>query len=114
MVRTAPGVTGGGYHRVRPVDRRISSGNQRHWGWNGHHYHWGGYHFPNGHHYRRWRIGLILPLVFLEQEYVFNDYADLGLDDPPPGYEWVRYGPDLLLVDLDTGEVVDVEYGVFD
>jgi Ni/Co efflux regulator RcnB len=29
------------------------------------------------------------------------------------GYQWVRYGPDLLLVDIATGQVVDVRYGVF-
>ncbi len=112
VLRTAPGVTR--IDRPRSGAHRIWSENRKHWGWNGRPRHWGGYHFPNGHHYRRWRIGQILPLIFLEQEYVFNDYTDLGFDDPPPGYEWVRYGPDLLLVDLDTGEVVDVEYGVFD
>jgi hypothetical protein len=31
----------------------------------------------------------------------------------PPDYQWVRYGPDLLLVDLTTGEVIDVVYDVF-
>ncbi len=112
VLRTAPGVTR--MDRPRSGAHRIWSENRKHWGWNGRPRHWGGYHFPNGHHYRRWRIGQILPLIFLEQEYVFDDYTDLGFDDPPPGYEWVRYGPDLLLVDLDTGEVVDVEYGVFD
>jgi Ni/Co efflux regulator RcnB len=114
VLRTAPGATGGGYHRVRPVDRRIWSGNQKHWNWNGRRYHLGRYNYPDGYGYRRWRIGLILPVIFLQENYIFNDYASLGFDDPPPGYEWVRYGPDLLLVDLDTGEVVDVEYGVFD
>lgn len=114
VTRSAPGVTGGAYNPVRPVDRRITSGNQRHWNWNGRRLHLGGYHYPNGHRYRRWRIGQILPLIFLQEDDIFSDYAGLGFDDPPPGYEWVRYGPDLLLVDLDTGEVVDVEYGVFD
>lgn len=114
VIRSAPGVSGGGYHPVRPVDRQIRSGNQKHWNWNGRRYHLGRYNYPNGYRYRRWRIGLVLPFVFLQDEYIFNDYASLGFDDPPPGYEWVRYGPDLLLVDLDTGEVVDVEYGVFD
>ena len=114
VTRSAPGVSSGGYHRVLPGNSQISAGNQKHWGWNGRRYHFGPYSYPSGHHYRRWLIGQILPLIFFEDEYVFNNYADLGFDDPPPGYEWVRYGPDLLLVDLDTGEVVDVEYGVFD
>jgi Ni/Co efflux regulator RcnB len=29
------------------------------------------------------------------------------------GYQWIRYGPDLFLVDIATGNVVDVRYGVF-
>ncbi|MEJ0065348.1 MAG: RcnB family protein [Caulobacteraceae bacterium] len=32
---------------------------------------------------------------------------------PPPGSRWVRYGPDLLLVNLTTGRVEDTAYGVF-
>jgi Ni/Co efflux regulator RcnB len=32
---------------------------------------------------------------------------------PEPGFQWVRYGPDLLLVNVTTGQVVDVAYGVF-
>jgi Ni/Co efflux regulator RcnB len=113
VVRTAPGVATR-VDRPRPGAHRIWSENQKHWNWNGHRYHGGPYHYPSGHHYRRWRIGQIVPLIFLQPEYVYDDYADLGFDDPPPGYEWVRYGPDMLLVNLDTGEVVDVEYGVFD
>jgi hypothetical protein len=30
-----------------------------------------------------------------------------------PDYQWVRYGPDLLLVDLRSGEVVEVVSDVF-
>ena len=33
--------------------------------------------------------------------------------DPPYGYVWVRYGDDALLVDVDTGEILRVVYGVF-
>jgi Ni/Co efflux regulator RcnB len=32
---------------------------------------------------------------------------------PPRGYEWVRYGDDALLVNIRTGEIVDVVYDVF-
>jgi Ni/Co efflux regulator RcnB len=113
VIRSAPGVSGGAYHPVRPGNRQIWSGNQKHWDWNGRRYHFGRYDYPYGYHYRRWLIGQSLPPVFLRDQYIFVNYGDLGFDDPPPGYEWVRYGTDLLLVDLDTGEVVDVEYGVF-
>jgi Ni/Co efflux regulator RcnB len=104
VMRSAPSVG---------VDPGISAHNHSHWGWNGHRIHGGGYVFPSGHHYRRRHIGQRLPLIFLSEIYDFTDYAAAGFEDPPPGYEWVRYGPDLLLVDIDTGEVVDVEYGVF-
>jgi hypothetical protein len=29
-------------------------------------------------------------------------------------FQWERYGPDLLLVDVSTGEVAEVVYGMFD
>jgi len=32
---------------------------------------------------------------------------------PEAGFQWVRYGPDVLLVNVTTGEVVDAVYGVF-
>jgi Ni/Co efflux regulator RcnB len=69
--------------------------------------------YPQGWAYRQWAIGAILPPLFLSPDYYYADWAALGLDPPPPGDEWVRYGPDLLLVDTTTGQVVDVIYGVF-
>ncbi len=69
--------------------------------------------YPRGWGYRRWAVGTVLPPIFLVPYYYYTDWAALGLEPPPPGYQWVRYGPDLLLVDLSTGEVVDVAYGVF-
>ena len=56
---------------------------------------------------------MILPPVFLVPGYFYADWAALGLPPPQPGYQWVRYGPDLLLVDVSTGQVVDVVYGAF-
>jgi Ni/Co efflux regulator RcnB len=72
-----------------------------------------GFHYPRGYHYRRWNIGLILPSIFLSNYYYFNDWNALGLYPPPPGYIWVRYGPDLLLVNRRTGRIRDVIYGAF-
>jgi Ni/Co efflux regulator RcnB len=69
--------------------------------------------YPPGFAYRRWEVGAALPPVFLARDYWYADWAALGMDPPPPGYEWVRYGPDLLLVNIDTGQVVDVAYDVF-
>jgi hypothetical protein len=69
--------------------------------------------YPPGWAYRQWAVGAFLPPLFLTPNYYYPDWAALGLAPPPPGTQWVRYGPDLLLVDVNTGAVVDVAYGVF-
>jgi hypothetical protein len=69
--------------------------------------------YPSGWAYRRWAVGAVLPPIFLTPDYYYTDYAGLGLDPPPPGTQWVRYGPDLLLVDVSTGQVLETVYGVF-
>jgi Ni/Co efflux regulator RcnB len=69
--------------------------------------------YPQGWAYRRWEVGAALPPIFLAREYWYADWAALGMAPPPPGFEWVRYGPDLLLVDVNSGQVADVAYDVF-
>jgi len=71
------------------------------------------FNYPNGYHYQRWSIGARLPGIFYSPNYYYGGWSALGLQAPPPGYEWVRYGPDMVLVNIDTGEVEDVVYGVF-
>jgi hypothetical protein len=66
--------------------------------------------YPAGYGYRRWAVGGLLPPIFLTSAYFYADWATLGLAQPQPGFQWVRYGPDLLLVNVATGEVVDVIY----
>ena len=100
-----------GHHRPPVVIRP-----PHHGGWNGHRpgHHWGQYRYPHGHgHYRRWHAGLILPSMFLAQHYWFNDWHRYGVYAPPHPYRWVRYGPDLLLVDTRNGHIRDVRYGFF-
>lgn len=69
--------------------------------------------YPGGWGYRRWGIGMVLPPLFLVPAYYYTDWAAMGLPPPDPGFQWVRYGPDLLLVNISTGQVVDVIYGAF-
>jgi len=69
--------------------------------------------YPSGWAYRLWAVGAILPPLFLAREYWYADWAALGVPPPPPGDQWVRYGPDLLLVDVTTGQVIEVVPGVF-
>ena len=42
-----------------------------------------------------------------------EDYYDYDLSDPPYGYEWIRLGSDAVLVDIQSGMVVETAYGVF-
>ena len=72
-----------------------------------------GWHYPSDYSYRRWTIGLLLPRLFLSRNYYFNDYATFGFGPPPYGYRWVRYGPDLLLVQSRTRRIRDVIYNAF-
>jgi Ni/Co efflux regulator RcnB len=55
----------------------------------------------------------MLPSVFLGGAYFYDNYGALGLAPPPAGYRWVRYGPDLLLVNVVTGRIADVVEGAF-
>lgn len=77
------------------------------------------YHFarvyvrPAGWYPHRWVFGERLPAVFFAPDFFILDFAAYGLIAPWPGYQWVRYGDDALLIDLETGEVIRVEYDVF-
>jgi Ni/Co efflux regulator RcnB len=73
----------------------------------------GPYRYPAGYSYRRWAVGGLLPRAFIVPTYYYAGYAAFGLAAPRAGYQWIRYGPDLLLVNLSTGNVMNVKYGVF-
>lgn len=77
------------------------------------HYRPNPYRYPHGYAYRRWHIGAVLPHILFGSAYYFNDYHLFGLYTPPRHYHWVRYGPDLILVNTQNGHVRDVHYGVF-
>jgi hypothetical protein len=85
-------------------------------GYHGHYFnpvHISPFIYPSGWAYRRWAVGAILPPIFLAPQYYYPEWAALGLDPPPPGTQWLRYGPDLLLVDLSTGNVLETVPDVF-
>jgi Ni/Co efflux regulator RcnB len=73
----------------------------------------GPYHRPPGWTAHRWVYGEILPRAYWAAPYVLADYWLFALEVPPAGYEWVRDGNDALLVNTDTGEILQVEYAVF-
>jgi Ni/Co efflux regulator RcnB len=108
----------------RPASVGGQAGAGPHPGGPGHQFSWHGraFHrvhlapfvYPSGWEYRRWAAGAILPPLFLAPAYYYADWASLGLDPPPPGFQWVRYGPDLLLVNVTTGQVVETIYDAFE
>jgi hypothetical protein len=81
---------------------------------NRHAYHLSPYYSP----YRNWRyqrfsVGLFLDSLFYSQRYWIGDPWQYRLPAAPYGTQWVRYYNDVLLVDVYTGEVVDVIYDFF-
>ncbi|MGQ0802116.1 MAG: RcnB family protein [Pseudomarimonas sp.] len=82
-------------------------------GWSGHRYRaQARYYYPRGYARTSWSIGYRLPLVFLAANY-FVDYGTYGLAAPPYGCRWLRVDGDLLLVEIDSGEIVDILYDFY-
>lgn len=71
------------------------------------------YRRPPGYYARRWSWGQVLPSFFWTQNYWLTDYYDYDLPSPPFGAIWVRVGDDALLIDRESGEIIEVDYGVF-
>jgi Ni/Co efflux regulator RcnB len=72
------------------------------------------YRYPPDVSYRFYRRGEQFPGALLIDAYLIEDVLGLGLAEPPHGDRWVRFGPDAVLVDPNSGQVLDVVYGVFD
>ena len=70
-------------------------------------FHIGIYYDPFGYSYRPFDIGYRLQPLYFGQRY-WIDPMLYQLPYPPPGTQWVRYWNDAVLVDMYTGEVVDV------
>lgn len=91
-------------HRFAKVRRAVHAA---------HRFHAGAYHRPRGWFARRWRLGQRLPRAWFARNYWLTDWAIYGLWAPIDGLVWVRVGPDAMLIDPVTGEIVSVEYGLF-
>lgn len=68
---------------------------------------------PFGWGYRPYSIGWRLWPSYYSSRFWLNDPWQYRLPYAPPGYRWVRYYDDALLVDTWNGEVVDVIYNFF-
>ena len=66
-----------------------------------------------GYSYRRFGIGSILDSLLFGRNYWISDPYQYRLPPAPPGYQWVRYYNDVILVDTWNGRVVDVIYDFF-
>jgi Ni/Co efflux regulator RcnB len=71
------------------------------------------YRRPPGWYAHRWSWGETLPFAFWSRDYWLMDFGIYNLPAPPFGAVWVRVGDDALLIDRDTGEIIEVDYGVF-
>ena len=105
----APGFRPGGarpHYSTQYFPRTFNPSNRFHWrggSWNG----------PRGYYYRPWFYGQVLPFGWFSSEWYIDDYYDYDLPVPPYGFEWVRNGPDALLVNIGTGMVVESVPGIF-
>lgn len=74
----------------------------------------GGYYAPyRGYGYNRLSIGLFLDSLFYSNRYWLSDPYQYRLPYAPYGTQWVRYYNDVVLVDVYTGEVLDVIHDFF-
>jgi Ni/Co efflux regulator RcnB len=76
-------------------------------------FHLGFYLDPFGWDYARYGIGWRLWPSYYSSRYWLNDSWQYRLPPAYGPYRWVRYYDDALLVNIYTGEVVDVEYNFF-
>jgi Nickel/cobalt transporter regulator len=76
-------------------------------------YRLGRYYDPYGWGYRRFSIGFSLWPSYYGSSFWMNDPWQYRLPPAYGPYRWVRYYNDALLVNIYTGQVVDVIYSFF-
>lgn len=109
------------WDRDRDGDRRWSSDWRRdsRYNWYGYRnshrtlFRLGRYFDPYGWNYRRFSIGLNLSPSYYGSNFWLNDPWQYRLPPAYGPYRWVRYYNDALLVNIYTGQVVDLIHNVF-
>jgi hypothetical protein len=87
---------------------------RRHRSHHRHIYRIGRYYAPyHNHYYSRLRVGFFLGSGFYSNRYWIDDPWQYRLPAAYGPYKWIRYYDDALLVDIYTGEVVDVIHDFF-
>ena len=71
------------------------------------------YVWPRGHSYAALSVGGILANAFWGPQYRVSNYGTYRL--PAPGYnrQWVRYGNDVVLINVRTGRIITVYNNFF-
>ncbi len=105
-------------HEYRRWDRKWRSHSNYDWyGWRNRYpsYFQVGYYYApyRGYSYSRLSIGFFLDAPFFGEDYWIADPAFYRLPEAYGPYRWVRYYDDAVLVNIYTGEVVDVIYDFF-
>jgi Ni/Co efflux regulator RcnB len=78
------------------------------------HYQDGAFVGPTGYVYSRYELGATMPRELLtDDSLVLKRYSAYDLKAPPSGLSWIRVGDDALLVDRNSGEVVETDYDLF-
>jgi Ni/Co efflux regulator RcnB len=111
--RPGRGPGGDGWNRHWRDDRRFDWGRYR--AENRFAFHLPHYRAPYGWGagYRRFSPGFTLSTVLFEEGFWIDDPYAYRLPPADGPYRWVRYYDDALLVDVRSGYVVDVVYGIF-
>ncbi|HEX7887695.1 MAG TPA: RcnB family protein [Phenylobacterium sp.] len=68
---------------------------------------------PSGFYLRSWSFGEVFPRGWYGPGRWIDDPWQYELPLPPPGYEWVRSGPDALLIDEFNGRIVQIVRDAF-
>lgn len=76
-------------------------------------FHIGLYYDPFGWDYQRYNVGWRMWPSYYSRSRWLHDPWMYRLPPPYPGTQWIRYHGDAILVDIWTGEVVDVIYDFF-
>jgi Ni/Co efflux regulator RcnB len=80
----------------------------RHWSGDRHHRHVAYVAPYRNWHYRPVRIGYHLSPIYYSPRYYIGDYGYYHVRAPGRWQQWIRYGDDLLLVNIRTGRVLEV------
>ncbi len=71
------------------------------------------YEARHGYSYRRWYPGYRWDSWYYSSSFWINNPWSYRLPPVDGPYRWVRYYDDVVLVDIETGEIIDIIYGFF-